>query len=69
MLTKAKISCPILEKRVNEIDKVISNHVQNDPSKFYSYENYLSNIGKSEEGSSGVISILEYGSLRLSNLS
>lgn len=58
-----------LETRVTEIDAVISEHVQNDPSKFYSFENYKANIGLSETGSSGVIAIVEYVSLRISSIS
>ena len=52
------------ENRVNEIDSIISDYIKNDPSSFYSYENYLANIGKSEENTAGIIAITEYASIR-----
>ena len=54
-----------LETRVNELDKLISSYVKNDSTSFYSFEDYEANIGKNNEDSSGVISITEYGRLRI----
>ncbi len=57
-----------LNDRVNTIDSIISTFVNNDPTAFYTHENYLHNIGKSESGETGIISITEYARLRLENI-
>lgn len=58
----------VFEAKILQLDSIISEEVKNDPSAFFSFEQYQANIGKSDDTSSGIISITEYAKLRLETL-
>ena len=55
-----------LDKTISAIDSLIGDTIKNDANGFYSYEQYLVAIGKSnpEDNTTGIISMYEYATLR-----
>ena len=69
-VTAVKETLDGLSNTIDTINNLIGSKIQNDSSAFYSYEQYLVAIGKSdpEGNTTGIISMYEYATLRRDHL-
>lgn len=59
-LINGSLSSEAFAQRVSEIDELISEHVANDPTAFYSYSEYQQNQTSSVDGFYGLTSFVDY---------